>query len=312
MRDLNYHHLRYFWAVAREGSIARACTSLHVAQPTISGQLRELERSIGDKLFTKVGRHLQLTPTGRTVLGYCDEIFALGRELGETLDGRPVDRPAPVVIGISDMVSKLIAYRLIEPALRLPKPVLLRCLEDRPERLFAALAVHDLDLVLCDQPLSGQASVRAYSHLLGESRVGIFAAPIHRKLRKGFPKSLNGAPMLMPAASSEARRSLDAWCEHEGIRPRLVGEFQDSALLAAFGRAGVGVFPAPLVLTTEVREMYNAEPIGTVTGARLSYWAVSVERRLTHPAVVAISRAARLAFDQPNPRPSRGAPRERG
>ena len=308
MRDLNYHHLRYFWMVAREGTIARACERLHVAQPTISGQLRELEHAIGDKLFTKVGRHLQLTTTGRTVLGYCDEIFALGRELGETLDGRPVDRPAPVVIGISDAVSKLIAYRLIEPALHLAKPVLLRCLEDRPERLFAALAVHDLDLVLCDQPLRAQASVRAYSHLLGESAVGIFAGPAHRTLRKGFPKSLDGAPMLMPAISSEARRTLDAWCDSEGIRPRLVGEFQDMALLATFGRAGAGVFPAPLALTVEVREMYGAEPIGTVAGARESYWAVSVERRLTHPAVVAISRGARRAFDQPTKRS--GAPRD--
>ena len=312
MRDLNYHHLRYFWVVAREGTIARACARLHVAQPTISGQLRELERAIGDKLFLKVGRNLQLTSTGRTVLDYCDEIFALGRELGDTLAGRPVDRPAPVVVGISDAVSKLIAYRLIEPALRLAEPVLLRCLEDRPERLFAALAVHDLDLVICDQPLRAQASVRAYSHLLGETRVGIFAAPVHQKLRRGFPKSLDGAPMLMPAASSEARRSLDAWCESEGIRPRLVGEFQDSALLATFGRAGVGVFPAPLVLTAEVREMYGAEPIGTVAGAHVSYWAVSVERRLTHPAVVAISRAARITFDQPDLRPPRGAPRGRG
>jgi LysR family transcriptional activator of nhaA len=302
MRDLNYHHLRYFWVVAREGTIARACERLHVAQPTISGQLRELERAVGDKLFTRVGRHLQLTPCGRTVLGYCDEIFALGRELGETLDGRTVDRQAPVVIGISDAVSKLIAYRLIEPALRLPAPVPLRCLEDRPDRLFAALAVHDLDVVICDQPLGTQASVRAYSHLLGESGVAIFAGPEHRRLKKGFPRSLDGAPILLPGQSSVARRTIDAWCDAEGIRPRLIGEFQDMALLAAFGRAGAGVFPAPAVLADEVREMYGAEPIGAVTGARERYYAISIERRLSRPAVVAISQAARRALDQPRRR----------
>jgi len=302
MRDLNYHHLRYFWTVAREGTIARACLRLHVAQPTISGQLRELERAVGDKLFTRVGRQLQLTATGRTVLSYCDEIFALGRELGETLDGRPAARAAPVVVGISDAVSKLIAYRLIEPALRLAEPVVLRCLEDRPERLFAALAVHDIDLVLCDQPLGAQASVRAYSHLLGESGVGIFAGAAHRRLRKGFPASLEGAPMLMPAASSEARRTLDAWCDSAGIRPRMVGEFQDMALLATFGRAGAGVFPAPLALADEISEMYGATPIGTVAGARERYYAITVQRRLAHPAVVAISQAARRTFDQPRAR----------
>lgn len=294
--DLNFHHLRYFWTVAREGSIAKACVVLHVAQPTISGQLRELERAIGDKLFIRAGRGLQLTDIGRTMLDYCDEIFALGRELSETLSGKPGQRTAPVVIGISDAVSKLIAYRLMEPALRLAEPVRLRCVEDHPERLFAELSVHNLDLVLCDQPLSDKVSIRAYSHLLGDSPVAWFATGSLQHLRKGFPHSLNGQPILLPTGNAALRRAIDDWCERHGVVPRIAGEFQDSALLMAFGRAGVGIYPAPAVLTSEISSMYESEPIGELDGVRERYYAISVQRRLTHPAVVAISQAARRTF----------------
>jgi len=302
LANLNFHHLRYFWTVAREGSIAKACLKLHVAQPTVSGQLRELEKAIGEKLFTRAGRGLQVTDVGRTILVYCDEIFSLGRELSDTLAGKPGQRAAPVVIGVSDAVSKLIAYRLIEPALRLSDPVRLRCVEDHPDRLFAELSVHNLDLVLCDQPLSDKVSVRAYSHLLGDSPVAWFATKALQHLRKGFPKSLHGQPLLVPAGSAALRRAIDEWCDRHGIMPRIVGEFQDSALLMAFGRAGAGIFPAPNVLTSEIERMYESETIGELDGVRERYYAISVQRRLTHPAVVAISQAARRTFGPPTRR----------
>ena len=294
MEWLNYHHLLYFWTVVREGTVARAGERLSLAQPTISGQLRTLESVLGEKLFTRSGRHLVPTDTGRLVYRYADEIFSIGREMMETLKGRPSGRPLRLTIGVADAVPKLIAYRLLQPALALPEPVHLVCREDRPDRLLAELAVHELDVVLTDAPISPSVRVRAYSHLLGECGISFFGVPaLASRYRKGFPKSLDRAPMLLPADNTAMRRSLDEWFEATKIHPVVIGEFEDSALLKVFGEAGRGLFPAPTAIEREVRKQYQVALVGRVDNVRARFYAVSVERRLKHPAVVAIADAAR-------------------
>jgi LysR family transcriptional activator of nhaA len=246
MEWLNYHHLLYFWTVAREGSVTRASQQLRLAQPTVSGQLKALEHALGEKLFERTGRRLVLTDVGRVVFRYADEIFSLGRELQDTLKGRPTGRPVRFTVGVADAVPKLVAYRLLLPALSLPEPVHVVCREDKPERLLAELGAHSLDLVIADSPLGAGAKVKAYSHLLGETPVGIFGADaLAAAHRRGFPRSLEGAPLLLPTESSSLRRSLDQWLDAEGLRPRVVGEIEDRALLKVFGQAGMGLFPAP-------------------------------------------------------------------
>lgn len=297
--DLNYHHLRYFWVVANEGTIAKACGVLHVSQPTISGQLRELEKTVGEPLFERAGRNLRLTQTGRMVKGYCDEMFAIGRELGEALAGDRSGRVERLTIGVSDSLPKLIAYRLLAPAFTLPEPVRLECLEDRPERLYAELATHQLDLVLSDAPVGPEIRIKAYNHLLGESPIAIFApgnVPALIALRKDFPQSLHHAPMLVPTASSAIRKALDGWLNERSIVPTIVAECQDSALLKSFGQAGIGLFPGPAVISEEICRMYQAVEIGRIASVKERFYAISVERRLTHPAIVAISQAARKQF----------------
>ncbi len=297
--DLNYHHLRYFWVVACEGSIAKACGVLHVSQPTISGQLRELEKSVGEPLFERVGRNLRLTQTGRLVKGYCDELFAIGRELGEALAGDRQHRTERITVGISDSLPKLVAYHLLAPALTIAEPVRLECVEGSPERLLADLATHQLDLVLSDAPVGPEIRVKAYSHLLGESSQAIFApagTPALTGLKADFPQSLHQAPMLLPTATSAIRAGLDAWFRERSLEPQVLAEFQDSALLKAFGQAGIGIFPGPAVISDEICRMYQAVEIGRIAGVKERFYAISVERRLTHPAVVAISRAARKQF----------------
>jgi len=294
MEWLNYHHLRYFWAVAREGGVTRAAERLHISQPTVSAQIRELEQALGERLFARSGRTLALTDVGRTVFRYADEIFGLGRELLDTVKGRPTGRPARLSVGIANVVPKLIAYRLIEPALRLPEPVLLECVEDRPDRLLAELAVHALDVVLSDAPVGPLVNVRAYSHLLGECTVTVFGtAALAAAHTRRFPQSLDGAPFLLPTQNSALRRALDQWFEEQGIRPRVVGEFEDSALLKVFGQAGRGLFAAPTAILAEVRRQYGVRRVGEVAAVRERFYAISVERRLKHPAVLAISEAAR-------------------
>lgn len=291
---LNYHHLLYFWTVAREGSIARACDKLLLAQPTISGQLRALERSLGDKLFTRSGRGLVLTETGRVVYRYADEIFTLGRELTDTLRGRPTGRPLRLVVGVADVLPKLISYRLLEPALHLPEPVQIICREGKPERLLAELSVHGLDIVLCDAPVSPTVKVRAFHHLLGECGVSVMGtATLARSLRRGFPRSLDGAPFLLPTDNTTLRRSLEQWFGAHGIRPAVRAEFEDSALLKVFGQAGIGLFVVPTVVEDEVSKQYGARLVGRLPEVRERFYAISVERKLKHPAVVAISDSAR-------------------
>lgn len=291
---LNYHHLLYFWVVARQGSIARACGQLHLTQPTISSQLRKLEKSIGEKLFRRAGRNLVPTETGQLVLRYADEIFSLGQELADVLRGRPTGSPLRFLVGIADVLPKLIAYRLLKPALHLPERVRLTCDEGRLDDLLMELAANRLDIVLSDSPTKPTVNVRAYSHLLGQCSVSIFGtADLARKFRRGFPASLAEAPFLLPLDTTALRRSMDRWFEREDIRPQVVGEFEDSALLKVFGQAGVGVFPAPSVIQGEICRQFRVRLIGELPAVQERYYAISVERKLKHPAVVAISKTAR-------------------
>jgi LysR family transcriptional activator of nhaA len=294
MEWLNYHHLLYFWTAAREGSIARACEKLLLAQPTVSGQIKRLEDSLGEKLFEKAGRGLALTETGRVVYAYAEEIFGLGRELQNVLRGKPGKRPARLLVGVSDMLPKLIAYRILEPAMRLEEPVQLICQEDTPEGLLLALADHKLDVVISDTPVGTGARVKAYNHLLGSCPAVLFAAPPLAKMyRKGFPACLEGAPFLLPMDGSRLRRSLDQWFDSQNVRPRVVGEFKDSALMKTFGEAGAGVFVAPAAIEAEVKRRYSVARIGVLPSVVETFYVISVERRIKHPAVIRISETAR-------------------
>lgn len=291
---LNYHHLFYFWTVAKEGSIASACQRLRLAQPTISGQLRQLEETLGEKLFARAGRGLVLTEVGQLAYRYADEIFGLGQELQDVLKGGPRGRPMRLVVGISEVLPKLIAYRILQPALNLPQAVQLVCYEDKPERLLADLSEHKLDVVLSDSPLSAAVRVKAFNHTLGACGVKLFGAPAFAaRYRKRFPASLDGAPFLLPSEGSSLRRSLEQWFDERGIRPRVVGEFQDSALMNTFGQAGAGIFAAPSAVEQEVRAQYRVSAIGSLDSVVERFYVLSVERKLKHPAVVAISEAAR-------------------
>ncbi|HYH00041.1 MAG TPA: transcriptional activator NhaR [Terriglobales bacterium] len=294
MEWLNYHHLFYFWTVAREGSIARASKELRLAQPTISGQIRALEEWAGGKVFQRVGRNLVMTELGRLLYRYAEDIFTLGRELTDTVRDRPTGRPLRFVVGVADVLPKLIVYRLLEPALRMGQQIRMICREDSSDHLVAQLALHELDLVLSDASISPTVNVRGYSHLLGECGITFFAAPrLATKLRRRFPESLNGAPFLMPGEQTLARRSLEQWLEREGIRPNVTGEFKDRALLEVFGEAGVGAFAAPTVIETNVCKKYGVQVIGRLGTVREQFFAITGERKLVHPAAVAISESAR-------------------
>jgi LysR family transcriptional activator of nhaA len=291
---LNYHHLLYFWVVAREGSIARAGQELRLAPSTISAQIGRLEGALGEKLFARVGRRLVLTDAGRLVAGYADQIFGLGRELVAAVRAAPAAPATTLVVGVSDALPKLIAYRLLEPALRLKTPVRVVCREDRPERLLAELAMHAVDIVLANVPAGPTIKVRAFNHLLGESGMSFFAAPrLAAAHGRRFPRSLDGSPVLLPRETTPVRAALERWFEDVGVRPRIVGEFDDSALLKAFGQSGAGVFPVASAIEAEVCRQYGVRAIGRVEEVRERFYAITLERRLTHPAVVAIREAAR-------------------
>ncbi len=294
MAWLNYHHLFYFWTVAREGSITRAASVLHLTQPAISAQLRTLERALGEKLFDRRGRHLVLTDTGRVVNRYADEIFSIGRELQETLAGRPSGRPPRLVVGVVDSMPKLMVYRLLENVIRGAEPVRLMLREDTAERLLADLALHAVDVVLSDAPVPQTVRIKAYSHLLGECGVSIFGAPaLAAAHRRRFPDSLDGSPFLLPMEGSTLRRSLEDWFAELEIRPSVVAEIEDSAVLKVFGQAGMGLFAAPTAVEREVRRQYGVRVVGRVESIREQFFAISAERRIRHPAVLIISTSAR-------------------
>jgi LysR family transcriptional regulator, transcriptional activator of nhaA len=294
MEWLNYHHLLYFWMVAREGSIAGACEQLHLAQPTISSQLRQLEKSLGTKLFRREGRRLVLTEQGQNVYRYADEIFSLGREMVDSVRGRLAGYPLRLTVGRPDVLPKLIMYRLLRPALKMPEPVQLVAYEGKLDQLLAELSKHQYDVVLSDSPVPPMMHIKAYNHLLGECGVTLFATPdLARRYKPSFPKSLEGAPLLVPTPNTSLRRALDQWLDGHDLRPRIVGEVEDSALLKVFGQVGEGIFPAPSAIEKEVCKQYSVRVVGHIAEVRERFYAISVERKLKHPAVVAISTAAR-------------------
>jgi LysR family transcriptional activator of nhaA len=294
MYRLNYQHLRYFWAVSRHGNLTRASAELHLTPQTVSSQIHDLEDGLGEKLFARQGRRLVLTDIGRVVFRYADEIFNLGRELQDVVRGLPAGRPIQLAVGVADVLSKLIAHHLIEPALQMEESVHVICHEATPERLLAELAIHGLDVVLTDAPIPPAVKIRAYNHLLGECGITFMASgKLASGLRKGFPGSLDGAPFLVPVRGTALRQELDGWFSTRSIRPAIVGEFEDSALLKVFGQAGTGFFAVPSVVEDEVGIQYDVEPIGTVDEIIERFYAISVERKVQHPAVAAICDAAR-------------------
>jgi LysR family transcriptional activator of nhaA len=295
MEWLNYHHLFYFWTVAKKGSIAQASKELRLAPPTISAQIHRLEEVLHDKLFERKGRQLVLTEFGRVAVGYADEIFALGREFMSTAKGQPGGRPLRFVVGVSDALSKSIVYRILEPAFRLQENMRVICREDRSAEAFLSeLAMHRVDVVLSDEPAGPGTPVRVFSHLLGECGTAFFApAELARSCRRQFPRSLDGAPFLLPGGNSALRRALEAWFESEGIRPRVVAELDDAALAGIVGEAGIGVFAAPDVVEKEARQRYKVQLVGRAEEVRQRFFAISVERKIRHPAVLAINDAAR-------------------
>lgn len=312
MSSLNYKHLRYFWMVAKSGSIARASEQLHVTPQSISVQLRDLEQSLGAELLRRSGRGLEVTETGRRILSYAEEIFTLGNELMDVARDNTASKRQPFVIGIADSVPKSVAYRVIEPALRLDEPLHLICREGRLTSLLAELSVHRLDIVIADRPMPTDLNVRGYNHLLGSSDVTVFGAPeIARTLRGKFPATLNDAPLLMPGEGVAVRQKLVQWFDECDLHPRIIGEFDDSALLKAFGQAGAGLFFAPTAIADYVSVQYGALPLGRIESVMEQFYAITTERRLKHPATVAMNQAAQQDLFVAAPRKSGSAAKPR-
>ena len=290
--SLNFRHLHYFWVVAKEGSVTRAAERLGLAIQTVSAQLSLLEQDVGKALFKPQGRRLVLTEAGQTALRYADQIFLLGEQMQEALadiDTEPVMR---LTVGISDSLPKLIASRLLDAALALPQRVRLICYEEQFESLLGKLSVHKLDVMLTDRPVPPGSSLRVFSHLLGETQISLFALPaLAERYRENFPKSLNGAPLLLPTRNNAVRGRIDSWLETHEVHPDLIGEFDDNALLLTFGRAGRGLFPAPSVLAQDVLEQFGAVEVGAMSQVREQIYAISNERKIKHPAIEAILNA---------------------
>jgi LysR family transcriptional activator of nhaA len=294
MEWLNYHHLLYFWTVVREGGVSKAARKLRLSQPTISTQIRLLEDALGKRLFERHGRRLTLTDVGRHVYRYADEIFGIGREMLETLRGRPAGRPLYLNVGVANAVPKLIVYRLLRPAAEGDVPMRLVCREHNAEQLVALLATHVLDLVIADTPAPPHVRVRVYNHPLGESGMTFFApAPRAARLRRRFPASLQDAPVLLPTTNTALGRALEEWFDGQGIRPRVVGEFEDSALMQVFGQASGVAFPAPTVIEREVCRYYGVRVVGRTETVRERYYAITADRRLKHPGVLAVTSTGR-------------------
>ena len=291
---LNLKHLRYFWAVASHGTIVQAAEALFITPQTISGQLRELETQIGSELFRKEGRQLVLTETGRMVFSYADEMFRLGMELQDMLAGRSPGTAITLKVGVAMVVPKLLAYRVLEPVLQMPDPVKLICHEAPLVDLLADLSVHKLDMVLADSPISPTLNIRAYNHALGESGITFLAVPGEAKrLRRSFPQSLDGARMLMPSSGSSLRRNLEIWFQRQQVEPLVVAEFEDRALMKAFGERGSGVFTSPTAVEQDVMDKYGVEVVGRSDEITESFYVISPERHIKHPAINTITQVAK-------------------
>ena len=286
---LNFRHLHYFWVVAKEGSVTRAAERLGLAVQTVSTQLSLLEQAIGKSLLAPQGRRLVLTEAGRLALAYADQIFLLGEQMQDALAATEDEPTMRLAVGISDSLPKLISSRLLEAALRLPQRVKLVCYEDKFESLLGDLSMHKLDVVLTDRPAPSGTALRVFSHLLGESDIALFGSKeLAKRYRPNFPVSLSGAPMLLPTRNNLIRGRIDHWFESRNLRPDVVGEFDDNALLNTFGRSGLGLFPAPFALAADVEEQFGAVLIGELDQVHEQFYAVSNERKIKHPAVEAI------------------------
>ena len=293
MATINFKHLRYFWAVARSGSIARASSQLHVTPQSISSQLAELEDALGTELFRRVGRGLEMTDIGRRIVSYAEEIFGLEDELLAVVRDQGPRAALPFRIGIADSVPKSLAYRVVEPALRMAESVRLFCKEGRLVTLLADLSVHRLDMVIADRAMPTDLKVRAYNHMLGSSDVAVFGAEsLLRALKGTFPALMDNAPFLLPGAEVAIRPALERWFDAQHVRPRIVGEFDDSALLKAFGQGGAGLFVAPTAIADYVCRQYGVRIVGRIESVIEHLYAITTERRMQHPAAVAVSQAA--------------------
>lgn len=293
---INFRHLEYFWSVVRAGQLTRACSELHVSPPTVSAQLKEFEERLGTPLLKRSGRALVPTDAGKLVFRYADEIFGLARDMTDALARRPTARPLRLVVGIDDVIPKEIALRVIEPAMRLERRVQLVCREAGLDRLLASLAVHEVDVVLSDAPVAPSLNVRVYNHRLGSCGLAwMGSARLAARCKPRFPKSLDGAPVLLPTIDTEMRRSVDLWLDRVGVRPQLVGEFEDYALMREYGREGHGLIPVPDLLIGKARASDRLRLVGA-TEATVTYYAVTVERELRHPAVAAICESARRSL----------------
>jgi LysR family transcriptional activator of nhaA len=291
---LNYHHLLYFWTVVREGSISKACDKLALAQPTISGQLRKLEQTLGGKLFDRAGRDLVMTELGQMVYRYAEEIFTTGQELMDAVKGRPTGRPMRLVVGIPGVISKIVVYKLLSPVLDMPEQIRLVCREASQAELLQMLASHELDVVLSDVPAGSLMQIRAFNHSLGTSPVGLFGTEsLVQQFAADFPNGIQSAPCLLPAESTTLRRSVDHWCYENNLNLNVVGEFDDIALMKVFAAAGRGLIPLPTVVVKEVQEQMGLHLLGTIPGATEDFYAISAERKISHPGVAMFSEAAR-------------------
>lgn len=293
---MNLKHLRYFWTVAQMGGVSRAAEKLNLTPQTISGQIRHLEADLGTVLFRPVGRGLELTEAGRQVLSYADKILNLSGELKQALSARQ-QQPIPVLrIGITDVVPKSFAYRLLAPVGKLPEPVRLVCREGSIDMLLAELALQRLDMLVADRPMPAGLAVRGHSHKLGESPLAFFGAESLCAGLPDFPACLNDAPLLLPGVHAVIRSHIDCWLNDGRLTPRLVGEFDDGALMKAFGQAGDGFFPGPAVLAEEICARYNVRCIGRVESIHESFWSITAERRVSHPAIMTVMEAARTGL----------------
>jgi LysR family transcriptional activator of nhaA len=295
MEWLNYHHLRYFYVVAKEGSLARAAAKLHVSQPSISEQIRELENALGEKLFRREGRNNKLTDAGQVVFSYAEEIFTLGRELMSAVKQRPGLRSLRLNVGVADSFPKLVTNEILKPVFALPQAVRVVCREGKLEDLLAQLAAHRLDLVLSDEPAPSSANLKVFNHPLGESSITLCAETgLATRLKRQFPKSLNGAPALLPAENTALRRALEAWFRAHDVRPNVVAEFEDLALMKVMAAEGRGFIAVPTVALKEAVTRYQFRSLGQATGCRVQFHAITAERRIAHPAVQVITRNAAI------------------
>ncbi len=299
---LNFHHLRYFWVVAREGSLRRASELLHVSQPSISAQLHQLEDALGEKLFQRKGRRLVLTQMGQLVVGYADDIFSSGRELLNAVRQRPGQRPLKLQVGVADSVPKIVAHEILKPVFSMEQPIHLVCREGKVDGLLLQLATHRLDIIITDEAAPSSLLVKTYSHLLGGSTL-TFCAPasLAARLQDNFPASLNGQPAFLPTENTATRLALEKWYDQQGIHPQILAEFEDAALMKAVAMSGLAVVPVHTMVLEEARRQYGLRPVGEVKECRGEFFAITAERKIKHPAISAITENAHASLFRPRP-----------